>query len=420
MLTEGKDFQFTPGGVARMVLPLLKQMLAMHIIGDAQWVSLNPAGPEKVVVDGVTLHHVSMQAEKLKGYGYTKEAIWKTFHGIPEGELLASEILWQDEFLDYNYYNRLSAEKILQLDKLNDFDIFYIHDFQQLPVGQMLHTLKPKIFRWHIPFDQYTVPAEWKEFLSTYLNSYDVVIVSCKKYLEALKLFGYTGKARYVYPYIDPKLYTRPSETSVSEFCQRFGIHPSDKVVLVVARFDPMKGQNKAIEAISKVVEDIPNVKLVLVGNGSFSSSKRGVGLSKAGRWLAELRALVKELRLEDHVVFAGHLSQDELNSAYERCDVSVLPSVKEGFGLVVIESWLFSKPTVVTSRAGISELIKDGQNGLLFDTDDPISLAGKISNVLLDEKLARTLGRNGLETSKSCLIDQGVSAESEVILRIT
>jgi glycosyltransferase involved in cell wall biosynthesis len=424
MLTEGFDFQFSPGGVTRMVFPLLKQMLIKGIIEDAHWVSLNPLGPDIFTVKSgntsyskkITFHQVKLETEKMKGYGYTKEAIWKTVHGIPQKLGSAGQILWQDKFSDYTYYNRISTERILQLDKENDFDIFYIHDFQQLPIGHMLNVLKPKIFRWHIPFDESMIPPDWKEFLSIYLNSYDTIIVSCKKYLESLSLFGYTGKARYVYPYIDPSPYLKPTVSELAEFRQSFGIRDDDRVVLVVARLDPMKGQDKPIKAIANVIKDIPNVKLVLVGNGSFSSSKQGIGLSKADRWLNELRILVKKLGVENHVIFAGHLSQSQLNAAYDCCDLTVLPSVREGFGLVVIESWLYRKPTIVTSKAGIAEIIEDGKNGLLFDPDDNISLAEKISDLLSDPERAKTLGENGFVTSKLCLIDRAVKEESKVI----
>ncbi|MEM2226117.1 MAG: glycosyltransferase family 4 protein [Candidatus Bathyarchaeia archaeon] len=416
-LAEGRDYQFTPGGVTRMVFPLLKRMLGEGILEEAHWVSLNPTGPAEVRADGIALHHVSLAGDRMRGYGHVKEAIWRIIHGMPLDLGSAAQILWQDEFSDYTYYNRLSAERILRLDKIHDFDLFYIHDFQQLPIGYMLRTLKPKVFRWHIPFDASMIPQEWRELLSTYFNSYDIVIVSCRRYLEALKSFGYAGEARYVYPYIDPSPYAKPTEAEIAELCRGLGIREGDRVVLVVARLDPMKGQDRAIRAIAEVAKEIPNVKLLLVGDGSFSSSRQGIGLSKAEMWAGELRALAKGLGVEDRVIFAGHLAQSQLNAAYARCDLTVLPSIREGFGLVVIESWLYGKPAIVTSRAGVAELIEDGRNGLLFDPDDPIDLADKISSLLLDFERARTLGEKGLETSRGCLIDRGVKEESEIIL---
>ena len=413
---EGKDYHFTPGGVTRMIYPLLKMMLNRGLAENVHWVSLNPHGPEESTIDGINLSHISMAPDRIKGYGFTKEVIWSTIHGLPNSASDPSDIFWQDEYSDFTYYNRLSTERMLKLDKNFDFDLFYIHDFQQLPIGHMLNTLKPKIFRWHIPFDESTIPLEWKEFLSIYLNSYDRIVVSCKKYLKALKSFGYTGKSCLVYPYIDPAMYSKPTPSEAIEFCTEFGISNKDKVVLVVARLDPMKGQDRAIKAIAKAIKDVPNIKLVLAGNGSFSSSKQGVNLSKAEKWLSELKNLAECLGIRDHVIFTGHLTQSQLNAAYQRSDVVVLPSIREGFGLVVIEGWLFKKPVIVTSKAGISEMIKENHIGAIYKPDDIEALSDKIIRLLLDKKYAKSLGERGNSISKKCYLDRGINDELEII----
>ncbi|MEM4311551.1 MAG: glycosyltransferase family 4 protein [Nitrososphaerales archaeon] len=417
LLKENRDYNFSPGGVTRMVFPLLKELTYKGLLKDTHWVSLNPFGPTKVIVDGITLNHISLPSEKLKGYGITKEFIWKTFHGLTQDLGPITQIFWQDEFSDFTFYNRLSAERILKLDRKHDFDLFYIHDFQQLAVGHMLHTLKPKIFRWHIPFDESSVPEEWRDFLSLYFNSYDAIIVSCKKYIKTLHHLGYNGKAYYAYPYIDSSPYVKPTKQELNNFCEKLKIDKEDKVILVVARLDPMKGQDRVIRALREVIKDFPEVKLLLIGNGSFSSSKQGIGLSKAERWLNHLKNLAKELEIEDKVIFTGYVSQRELNAAYYRCDLTILPSIKEGFGLVVIEGWLFKKPAIVSVKAGIAELINEGENGLLFNPEDEEALAYKISYLLNNPKKARILGNKGYDTSKKCLIDEGVKVESDILL---
>ena len=416
LLTEGIDYEFSPGGVTRMVYPLLREMINKKIIGEVHWVSLNSHAPEKVSLDGITLHHILLDTDKMKGYGYAKEIIWNVLHGTNREATKPEQLIWQDEYPDYIFYNRMTAEQISKLDSETDFDIFYVHDFQQLPMGHMLRSPKPCIFRWHIPFDESMIPQEWKGFLSTYLNSYDVIIVSCRKYLDSLKLFGYTGKARCVRPYIDSKSYSKPTETQIKELCHHLGISDNDRIVLTVARLDPMKGQDRAIRAIAKVVKDFPEVKLLLIGNGSFSGSRSGPGLNKAEKWHDELQRISRELRIEDHIIFAGHLNEIQLCAAYERCDLTVLPSIREGFGLVVVESWLFRKPAIVSSRAGITEMIEDGNNGIIFDPDDPSTLAEKMTNLLRDSSRAMTIGENGFIASMSCLMEHGMKEELEVI----
>lgn len=416
-MEEGTDFEFTPGGVTRMVLPLLTHMMKMGAASDPHWVCLNPEAPARVRMDGITIHHVTLKREQRVGYGLAKEIIWRVFHGLTHSS--GTELLWAEDFVDYTYYNRVSAELIKVLDSQEDFDLFYIHDFQQLPIGQMLQTLKPKVLRWHIPFDESMIPPEWSGFLSTYFNHYDAVIVSCRKYLDSLRSFGYTGKSFYVYPYIDQSAYSEPTQDDLNALKNRLNLREDEKIILLVARLDPMKGHDTAVRAMPQVLAEVPNVKIVMIGDGSFSSSKQGLGLSKSEKWLIELRELARSLRVEDNVIFAGYLPQRLLNAAYERCDMTILPSRKEGFGLVVVEGWLYRKPTVISNKAGIAELVVDGRNGLLFDPEDPAGLADKIATVLTDARLARKVGENGYLTSRKCLIEDGVRAEGEVMRKL-
>lgn len=418
-LTEGVDYDFSPGGVTRMVFPLIRRMLSEGTLGDAHWVSLDPAGPETVTAGGLTLHSVHLQKDQLKSYGNVKETIWGAAHGTGPGAGIASGIFWTDDFSEYTYYNRLSAGLITELDREYDFDVFYVHDFQQLPMGHMLATLKPKIYRWHIPFDQSAIPDEWRELLATYFGSYDVIVVSARRYADSLKSFGYSGKVRKIYPYVDPREYSRPSRSERATMRRKLGLGMDDEVILTVGRMDPMKGQDVAIKALALVVPSYPNLKLVLVGNGSFSSSKHGLGLSKGSAWRTELERVSRQVSMEDRVVFAGHVTQRELDALYETCKFTILPSVEEGFGLVVIESWLHSKAALVTERAGVAELVEEGRNGLLFDPGDPATLAEKMCVLLEDDELGRRIGQRGRRTSKLCSVDAGVKAETEVITQL-
>jgi glycosyltransferase involved in cell wall biosynthesis len=415
-LQENVDYQFSPGGVTRMVYPLVRTMLADGTLTDAHWVSLNPSGPETIAAGKLTLHHVALDRSRLSKYGRVKEVLWGAVHGTGEADAEAEAVFWSDDFSEYAYYNRLSAELIGSLDERHDFDVFYIHDFQQLPVGQMLGTLKPKVFRWHIPFDRSLIPDAWAETLGAYLNSYDLVIASSQRYLAALKAFGYRGRARRLYPYVDPREYTRPPPEEVTAVAGRFGVRPDDQVALVVARMDPMKGQDRAIRAVASLAARFPLLRLVLVGNGSFSGSPQGVGLSKSALWRARLEQLTSQLGVGSRVAFAGHLAQRELDAMYERCLFTVLPSIKEGFGLVVVESWLHERPALVTDRAGVVELVRPGVNALSFDPDQPMALAEGMAELLGDPSAARAMGTNGRRTARRCTLAAGVKEETELL----
>ena len=420
-LREGVDYRYSPGGVTRMVYPLVRRLLREGVLKEAHWVALNPHAPPTVRAGALTLHHLSVPSERMVGYSQVKEAIWGRIHELEPVES-HDELFWSDAFAEYAYYNRVAAERIRALDDQLDFDAFYIHDFQQLAVGHMLGTLKPKIFRWHIPFDAATIPEKWRVVLSNYLSAYDLIVVSALSYAQSIGDLHPDAKILRLYPYVDPDDYTLPEDGRVEAASQRVGLTPEDDVVLVVGRMDPIKGQDLAIDALAAVATEYPRLKLVLVGNGSFSGSAAGLGLSKSAVWRAHLESRVKERGLDGRVVFTGHLGQADLDCLYQRCRFTLLPSVREGFGLVAVESWLHERPAIVTRRAGIAELIRDGVNGLLFDPDEAGGLERQMRRLLEDRegKLGQRLVRNGRRTSKKCLLDAAEKAESEMLARVT
>ncbi len=415
-LREGVDYRFSPGGVTRMVYPLIRTLVAEEALADAHWVSLNPAAPKTVRIPGLTLHNVALPADRMGGYGKAKEAIWSTVHGLEMADD-ASDLFWTEEFAEYAFYNRISSERIRALDADEDFDLFYIHDFQQLPVGEMIGSLKPKIFRWHIPFEAHRIPENWRATLVRYLDAYDLVVVSCEAYGRGLRDLGYRGEIRRLYPYVDPDEYSRPPALEVGQVCRELGIRSDDQVVLVVARMDPAKGHDRAIRALAELRPSHPRLRLVLVGNGSFSSARGGVGLPKSALWRSHLEAEAKRLGVAERVIFTGHVSQHILDCLYERCQFTILPSINEGFGLVVVESWLHERPAIVTDRAGVAELIRDGTNGLLFDPDDPDALKSQMRRLLASRRSsAHAMARRAAETAGQCVIGTAARAERDLI----
>jgi len=113
-------------------------------------------------------------------------------------------------------------------------------------------------------------------------------------------------------------------------------------MILVVARMTPDKGQDRAIDAFAKFSSDRSDTKLVLVGDGTFSSSKEGLGFIQGSELLEKLKKQAEQLGVEERVIFTGYADQRTLNAAYQRCDLTLLPSVAEDL------DWL-------SSRAGSS-----------------------------------------------------------------
>jgi glycosyltransferase involved in cell wall biosynthesis len=126
----------------------------------------------------------------------------------------------------------------------------------------------------------------------------------------------------------------------------------------------------------------VPDVFLVIVGEG---------------RDRVRLQRLAAQLHIDDRVRFTGRVSEEDLPLYYQACDVFVLPSLKEGFGIVFLEAMQYAKPCIGARAAAVPEVIVDGENGLLAAPGDLRTLERAITTLLTDEALRQSMGRAGL-----------------------
>jgi len=297
------------------------------------------------------------------------------------------------------------------LEFWKDTDIFYVQDFQLLPTGGMIGPPAPAVLRWHVPFSPDKLPHLTHRAVVKWMEAFDAVVVSTRRDLEGLIKSSYRVRAHQVYPFLDPAEWDEPASSSaVHEFKERIGLRPDEKLLLMVARMDRIKSQDIAIRALSHI-KNADKFRLVFIGNGSFSSSRKGgLGAGKGGKWKSELEKLVSDLKLKDVVSFLGHVSNEERKAAYSVSSVVLLTSVTEGFGISVLEGWINKKPVVVSKGAGSSELVVDGSNGYTFQPSDDKGASEAIIKAAGPN--AEKLGENGFETSKQCRIE--VAAERE------
>ncbi|MHB1909484.1 MAG: glycosyltransferase family 4 protein [Nitrososphaerales archaeon] len=407
-LEEGSDYQFSPGGVTSMVFPLLKKMQGKGIIEDPIWVSLGSSSPKEVLVDGIRLEFVQPPEYDLQRYSNFKESIWNEIHHVGKFEINAEEY---EAFIRYNW---LSAQIMLKM--LRDTDLYFIHDFQQLLTGSLIGPSAPAILQWHIPFRLESVSPKLKTFILKNIEGFDSIIVSTRRDLEGLIQAGYRGKAYQLYPYVDKNFWTKPTKSDIEMFREQSGVSEREKLLLIVARMDSIKGQDVAIRALAHLAKAHKELKMLLIGNGSFSgSSKGGLAHPKASLWKQSLQKLTRELNLEDRVIFAGYKPPEFVRSAYSLSDCTLIPSRAEGFGLTTIESWVYKRPVVVSKGAGSSELVMDGMNGYSFASGDDAELASKIDKVLGNPEAANKMGESGYDSTNFCDIDRNIASLTQV-----
>jgi glycosyltransferase involved in cell wall biosynthesis len=157
--------------------------------------------------------------------------------------------------------------------------------------------------------------------------------------------------------------------------------HPT---ICVVGRLVPHKQVEHAIVGAVRLRGELPDLRLHIVG---------------AGWWQAELERFAAKLGAGDTVVFEGHVSEPRKQELYERSWVMALPSLKEGWGLVVGEAGRHETPTVAyRSAGGTRESIADGRSGLLVDTQEEFTAA--LRSLLTDSDRRALLGAGARQLS--------------------
>jgi glycosyltransferase involved in cell wall biosynthesis len=175
---------------------------------------------------------------------------------------------------------------------------------------------------------------------------------------------------------------------------QRWGIRRAP-IVLTAARLLPHKGQDTGIHAIALLRDEFPDLRYVLVGEGSDE---------------ARLRNLAADLNVMDRVGFAGAMRDDELPEAYATSTIYLDASraeagtTAEGHGISLIEAQATALPVVASDRANNRALVEDAANGIIIDPGSAESVAGAIAVLLRDEVVRNEMGMAGREAVETYL----------------
>jgi glycosyltransferase involved in cell wall biosynthesis len=165
----------------------------------------------------------------------------------------------------------------------------------------------------------------------------------------------------------------------------------SGNYLLYVSALWRYKRQDQLIRAHAELVKNgFPNLKLVIAGKGTGTDKK----------YLDEIHSLPKSLGTHELVVFTGGMPQSDLRYLYANARAFIFPSSYESFGNPIFEAWASDTPVAVSNVHSFPEIAGDA--ALFFDPMDAQDIAAKISMILSDTELARTLIRRGAERVKS------------------
>jgi glycosyltransferase involved in cell wall biosynthesis len=213
---------------------------------------------------------------------------------------------------------------------------------------------------------------------------------SVKKELVSM---GFKGENIFVIPPgIELEKYT-PAEKS------------SFPLVLYVGRLKKYKGIDYLIMAMREVVKEIPKAKIFIVGKGNYAG---------------ELMKLSERVRLKGVIKFCGYVSEEEKVALMQKAHVLVIPSIKEGWGIPVIEAAACGTPAIGTQTSGLVDTIIDGKTGFLVPYGNPHAIAERITEILRNEDLRGRLSKNAIEWARNFDWKRGLALFERIVLAIS
>lgn len=187
------------------------------------------------------------------------------------------------------------------------------------------------------------------------------------------------SKISILTPGVDLKLFKPLDKYAAKKI---IGADLNRKLILFVGRIEPLKGIDVILYAIKILVQKSPDLKICLwiVGGNKIEDQEK---------WSVELKRLEQirqVLRLEILVNFVGKKDRNILPYYYNASEIVLMPSQYESFGITALEAMACGIPVIITDVAGVSGLFDKKHRSLLTSSSNPIRLAKKIKNLLLNE----------------------------------
>ena len=195
---------------------------------------------------------------------------------------------------------------------------------------------------------------------------------------------------------IDINRFARAKTEDAANLKNKFGLGPGP-VVGIIARLSDVKGHIYLIAATKLVLEKFPQAQLLIIGEGKMQQ---------------ELLELTKSLEIEKNVFFIPRAP--DTREALMCMDVFVMPSLKEGLGLALMEAMAQGLPVIGSSVGGIKSLIRDRENGLLVRPQDASSLSQALLELLGDPQKARSLGEKAKVFISNNFSQEKMAGETE------
>jgi len=316
----------------------------------------------------------------------------KESYSFNDGIHIFRMIPWQEDSASLpDYFRNLNfrfTQFILQ-DLHIQFDLVHVHDWffattacqikkmLGIPFVSTIHSTE----RERKQFNNGRVIPQIIEYEDQLLQYSDHIIV-CSEYMKDILLIRKPNRQNSIS--VIPNgiiLENLKKMLSKDEALKRFPFL-TEPILLGIGRLVKEKGFHILIEAFSQIHRQYPTLKLVLAGSGPYEN---------------ELKRISKLYKLDSKVIFVGFLNEIERNTLLSKCEIVVIPSLYEPFGIVALEGLAASKPVLAFKTGGLKEIVKDNR-GILLEGISSVQLAERLHKCLQHPKDVEAVALRGYQ----------------------
>lgn len=324
----------------------------------------------------------------------------------------------------FTYDDYLYVIPVPSLSKMEDtvrsLHLDIIHSHQPFSLGweatKFAEKLEiPVVLTYHIKYEEYShyvflIPKKISQKIIRW-----IVNRNCKKCDAIIAPSGAIKKLLFDEG-IKKSVHIIPSGINIDQFAKdagkrqdirgRYDVKDNEVLLITASRVVPEKNIDFLVRSFAIIRKARKDAKLMIVGEGSFRD---------------ELDVLVKELGLEDCVIFTGLLDKEGMIAHYQASDIFVFASLTETQGLVAVEAMAAGLPVVAVKASGIEDMIKSGQDGILTDNTEENFAANAIKLIeddILRKKMAESARLNADEFSIAPWVNKAVGLYQDLIAR--
>jgi L-malate glycosyltransferase len=259
-------------------------------------------------------------------------------------------------FAQSSRYDLSVLSKVIQFIKMEKIDIIHTHGARANFYGYFIRLFTNVVWTTTVHSDPRNdflgrgIKGEiFTKLNLSVLKKPDHYFAISQRFAEMIGGFGVkSNKITTIFNGID---FDQEDKSIISR--EELKLNPDDFVILMVARFDPVKRHDLAISAMENVIKEHPNAKLIFIGDGSTRKA---------------MEELVKQKKLTESILFLGY--RENAPSFYKIADISLLTSKTESFPLVLLESSKEKTPAITTDVGGVKDMIPDDSFGYVLKDD--------------------------------------------------